>query len=193
MRVRRAFLVSACVFVLALGASSCGGGGDTTYSGTSPEAWAAQVCGALNDWARGLQADSRVLAEQLRRSASIHSVKVKFVAFLDRAGKSADTMVARVHSAGAPAVKDGQALQRELEAGLRSARASFTRAQRKARALPDLDPQAFSSGVTSLGREVEQELTAAGQQFQELGDKYDDESLNEATSNEPACTNLPAS
>ena len=46
--------------------------------------------------------------------------------------------------------------------------------------------------MTALGGDVQKELTATGETFNKLGDKYDDTSLNKATSKEPACTNIGA-
>jgi len=87
-------------------------------------------------------------------------------------------------------VKDGGAIQRELETGLRSARASFERAENRAKNLPTSNAQSFASAVTVLGRDIRQELRAPGKAFDNLGDKYDNEQLNNATSNEPACNTI---
>jgi len=188
---RRPLLVLSCVSVLALAAAGCGGGGGggTKYSGASPETWAETVCGALTNWAQGLQANSRKLGSGLR-NASITTVKARFVVFMKNAGTSADTMIDRVHRVGPPAVKNGEAIQRELETGLRSARASFERAERRAKELPTSNAQAFASGVTALGRDIRKELRATGEAFYNLGDKYDNEQLNNATSDEPACNTV---
>lgn len=148
------------------------------------------MCDALSDWARGLQADSRALGAQVRNAKSITTVKAKFVVFLKHAGTSADKMIARVHGVGPPAVEDGVAIQRELETGLLKARASFTRAEKRAKKLPTSNAQAFSSRVTALGRDVQQELTTTGRAFYNLGDKYDSEELSKATSEEPACRTI---
>jgi hypothetical protein len=192
VRNRRSFLIVPCICALALAAAGCGGGGDTKYSGASPDAWAATVCGALGDWAQGLQEDSQALSSDLRTPKSIESVKAKFVVFLTNAGTSADRMIERIHGLGPPAVKDGAAIQSRLEEGLNKARASLTRAEKRAIALPTSDAQAFSSGVTALGREVQNELTATRKTFDEL-DKYNSEKLNKATSAEPACGRLARS
>jgi len=188
--ILRFLSVLLCASTLAFAASGCGGGGGTTYSGTSPEVWVATVCGALSDWAQGLQADSQALSAQLGNTRSLSTVKTKFVAFIAGAGTGADTMLAKVQAAGPPAVKEGTAIQRELEAGLRRARASFTRAEARAKRLSATDPQAFASGVQALGADVQKELTATGQAFDTLGTKYDDGTLNEATSKEPACSKI---
>jgi len=186
---RRSLLVASCVSVLVLAAAGCGGGGGTKYSGASPETWAATVCGALTNWAQGLQANSRKLGSGLR-NASITTVKARFVVFMKNAGTSADTMIDRVHRVGPPAVKNGEAIQRELETGLRSARASFERAEKRAKELPTSNAQSFASGVTALGRDIRKELRATGEAFYNLGDKYDNEQLNNATSDEPACNTV---
>jgi hypothetical protein len=186
----RSLLVVSCISVLAVAAAGCGGGGgggDAKYSGASPEVWAETVCGALTNWAQGLQANSRKLGSGLR-NASITNVKARFIVFMNNAGTSADTMIDRVHRVGPPAVKDGDAIQRELETGLRSARASFERAEKRAKKLPTSNAQSFASAVTALGRDIRKELQATGKAFYNLGDKYDNEQLNNATSNEPACT-----
>jgi hypothetical protein len=184
-----------CASTLALAASGCGGGGGggTSFSGAKPDTWAATVCGALSDWAQGLQADSQRLGADLRGAKDIKTVKGKFVAFLENAERSTGTMVAKIKGTGPPAVKDGAAIQQQLVSGLEQAQASFTRAVARGKKLSTTDPQAFSTGVTALGQDVEKELTATGEKFNTLGDKYDDKSLNEATSNEPACTKISSS
>lgn len=195
MRPLRLLALFLCVSTLALAASGCGGGGGggTSYSGTKPDAWAATVCGALADWARGLKADSDRLSSDLSGASDLNTVKTKFVAFLQNAERSSGIMVTEIDGAGAPAVKDGAAIQRELVRELNGAEESFTHAIVKAKKLPTADSQAFGAGVSSLGKEVEAELTATSERFNTLGERYDDNSLNEATSKEPACKSLSTS
>jgi hypothetical protein len=193
MRILRIFAVLLCASTLAFAAAGCGGGSGTSYSGTKPDAWAAAVCGALSDWAQGLQAGSTSLSSDLSKAKDIKTVKARFIVFLRDAEKSAGAMLTKVKAAGAPAVKDGAALQGELEAGLERAQASFTRAIASAEKLATSDPQAFSTGVQALGQTVQKELTATGEDFNKLGSKYNDKNLNEATSNEPACNKISGS
>jgi hypothetical protein len=192
VRNRPAFLVAPCLCALALVAAGCGGGGGTKYSGANPDVWAATVCGALGDWAQGLQTDSRALSSELRSAESIDRVKARFVVFLTRAGTSADIMIEKVHGVGPPAAEDGRAIQTQLEKGLNKARVSLTSAEQRAKALPTADAQSFSSGVTALGQDVQRELRAIGKTFEEL-DRYNSEDLNRATSREPACIRLSTS
>jgi hypothetical protein len=189
MRAARLLALVLCASTLAVAAAGCGGSGKT-YSGTKPDAWAATVCGALGDWAQGLKDDSAKLGSDLSGATDIKVVKAKFVAFLENAERSSRTMIMRITNAGPPAVKDGAAIQSQLVSGLSGAQASFARAIVKAKALPTANPQAFSSGVQSLGGDVEKELTAVGEKFNALGDRYDDKTLNQATSNEASCKKI---
>lgn len=189
MRPLRVLALLLSVSTLALAASGCGGGGKS-YSGMKPDAWAAAVCGAVGDWTQGLQADSAQLTSGLAGTTDLKVVKTRFVAFLESAERSSRTMVSKIDAAGAPAVKDGAAIQRELVSGLEGAQESFTRAIERAKKLSTTDPQAFGTGVQALGGDVQKELTAVGSKFNTLGDKYDDSSLNKATSEEPSCTKI---
>ncbi len=191
----RLFALLLCVSTLALAASGCGGGGGggTSYSGTEPEAWAATVCGALADWARGLKADSDRLSSELSAATDLKTVKTKFITFLQNAERSSGIMVTEITGAGPPAVKEGAAIQQELLKGLNGAEESFTNAVAKAKKLPTANASAFGEGVGTLGKEVEAELTATSEKFNTLGERYDDDTLNEATSKEPACTSLSTS
>jgi len=193
VRLPRVLLLLACASALVGAAAGCGSGGGTKYSGAKPDAWAATVCGALTDWAQGLQADSRTLSADLQNAKDISTVKAKFVVFLESASRSAGTMISKVKAAGPPAVKNGDELQSDLEGGLSAAKRSFEKAVAKAKALPTKDPQGFSTGVSNLGQDVEKELTATGEAFNKLGSKYNDKNLNEATSKEPSCSTLSGS
>ncbi|MEK6273936.1 MAG: hypothetical protein AABM30_01200 [Actinomycetota bacterium] len=189
MRVAQTIAVFLCASTLALAAAGCGGS-SKSYSGTKPDVWASTVCGALGDWAEALKADSNRLGSALSGTTDLKVVKAKFVAFLENAERRSRTMITKITGAGAPAVKDGGAIQTQLVSGLGGAQASFARAIAKAKRLPANNPQAFSAGVQALGSDVEKELTATGENFQKLGDKYDDDTLNEATSDEPACKKI---
>jgi hypothetical protein len=185
--VRRLILIAVCMSTLAVAASGCGGGGSSSSSGASPNAWAANVCGAFSEWAVGMQADSHAIASGKR---DLVSVKAKFVDFLEKSVQRTDTMLSKVKAGGSPSVKNGPALQRELEAVLERARDSFAKAVPRGKALPTTDQATFARKVGELSLDVQKELTATGQTFKQLGVKYKDKSLTRATSNEPACKKL---
>src|SRR5262245_51050051 len=174
--------------MLAFAAAGCGGGGSSSSaSGTKPETWSATVCGALQTWEGDLESGSQQLSTEIRGSSDLKSVKRKLIAFLENAEQSTETMVGHVKAAGAPAVKDGPAIQQDLESGLTGARTSFQRAVKQAKKLPTNNPQALTMGLTKLAQKIQNELNATGQQFSNLETKYDLGDLNSAMADEPAC------
>ena len=188
MPLTRLLALLSTLAALAFAAAGCGGGGDSSSaSGTKPETWSADVCGALQTWEDELKSGSQQLSSDIRSSSDLRSVKVKLVAFLQNAQQSTQKMVDDVKSAGAPAVKDGPAIQRDLESGLTEARVSFQRAVTQAKKLPTNNPQALTTGLSSLAQTIQSELTATGDHFSNLDTKYDVGDLNKAMADEPAC------
>jgi len=176
------------VVMLAFAAAGCGGGGSSSSaSGTKPETWSATVCGALQTWEDDLKSGSDQLTSDIRSSRNLKSVKRKLIAFLQNAEQSTETMVGHVKGAGAPAVKDGPAIQRDLESGLTGAGTSFQRAVKQAKKLPTDNPQALTMGLATLAQKIQSELNATGQRFSNLETKYDLGDLNSAMADEPAC------
>lgn len=182
-------LVLLLAATLAVAAAGCGGGGDSSSSssGTKPDEWASSVCGSLQTWEDDLQSGSQQLSADLRTSSELKSVKQKLVAFLEDAQQSTEKMVSDVKAAGAPAVKDGPAIQQDLESGLTGAQNSFERAVTQAKKLPTNNPRALTTGLTTLAQTIQSELTATGQHFSNLENKYDVSDLNEAMKDEPSC------
>jgi hypothetical protein len=174
---------------LALAAAGCGGGGDSgsSASGTDPDTWAADVCGALQTWADDIKSGSQSLSSDLQSSSDLKAVKQKVVSFLDDVEKSTEKMVDDVKAAGSPAVKDGEAIQNDLEAGLTEARDSFDHALAQAKELKTNNPQAFVTGVTAMGQQIQTELNATANHFNALDKKYDASDLNKAINDEQSC------
>ena len=87
-----------------------------------------------------------------------------------------------------PAVKNGDALQRDLQDVLKAARDSFSNAVPKAKALPTTNQATFSRKVHDLSKDVANKLGAMGQTFNQVRDK--DKTLNKATAKDPNCQKL---
>jgi len=188
VRLTRPLALISMVATLAFAATGCGGGGGgSSASGTKPETWSATVCGALQTWEDELKSGSRQLSSDIRSSTDLKSVKQKLVEFLQSAEQSTQKMVDDVKAAGAPAVKDGPAIQQDLESGLTEARDSFQRAVTQAKKLPTNDPRALTTGLASLAQTIQSELTATGQHFSSLENKYDVGDLNKAMADEASC------
>ena len=187
-RVLRAALVTLLASA-ALVASGCGGGEDGA-SGAAPDEYAANVCGAIASWQKELQASASNMSSKLGASSTPADVKAQLVAFMEDATKSTDAMLAKVKDAGPPAVDDGEALQRDLEAGLGDAQEAFAQARDDAKSLPTDDQAAFQREASALGTTLTEQGTAIGQTFNGLSTKYDSKELNEAFDKEPACKSL---
>jgi len=156
------------VAALAFAAAGCGGGSnDSSSSGTDPETWAADVCGALSTWTDDLKTKSQSLSSDLQSSGDLKEVKSKLVAFLDDAKASTQTMV------------------EDLESGLNEARDTLDNAESKAEDLDTSNPRAFLTGVSNLGQQVQTELQATAEHFKSIENTSGD--LDKAISNEPAC------
>jgi len=173
---------------LAFAAAGCGdSGSSSSTSGTKPETWSASVCSALQTWESDLRKGSQQLISDIHTSRDLKSVKQKLVAYLQRSEQGSAKMVDQVKAAGAPAVKDGPALQRDLVSGLTRARTSFQRAVAQAKKLPTNNPRAMTTGLSTIPETIQSELAATSQRFSNLDTKYDLGDLNEAMAKEPAC------
>jgi hypothetical protein len=177
------------VAVFALVASGCGGGDDGA-AGTPPDRYAAAVCGAITSWQNELQANVTAMSSKLGASSTPADVKAQLVAFMETATKSTEDMLAKVQEAGPPAIEDGEALQRDLEAGLGDAKTAFEQARDKAESLPTGDQATFQREAQALGTTLNEQGTAIGQTFTSLSTKYDSNELNAAFDNDPACRSL---
>jgi hypothetical protein len=185
MRLAGPFLVALTAVTLAVAASGCGD--SKSYSGTKPSTWAATTCGALTTWRDSLLSGNRSLSADLLKLRDLKAVKARLLIFLRKAERSTKTMISEAKSAGAPAVEDGAAIQRDLERGLIRARSTFRRALASAEALPADNSRAFARATNALGLKIRAELSATGAYFTGLDDKYDSEDLRKAVSEEPAC------
>lgn len=188
MRLTGTLALISAVAMLAFAAAGCGGGGGgSSASGTKPETWTASVCGALQTWEDELKSGSQQLRSEIPSSTDLKSVKKRVVTFLEEARQSTQKMVDDVKAAGAPAVKDGPAIQHDLESSLTGARDSFKHAATRAKKLPTDDPQALATGLSSLAQAIQGEVTTMGQHFSNLEKKYDFGDLNKAMAGEQAC------
>ena len=186
----RVLLVFLSAIALALAAAGCGGdgedGGDSA-SRTTPDAWAATVCGALGDWVEELQAESQSLQPAMRNTTDLASVKKAFVTFLEDAEESISETVDKVEDAGAPDLPRGEEMQNDFVAALKKVEQSLSRAVAQANELSTSNLQSFSTGVSEVGEDVQTNLGDAGKAFNSLSDRFKSTELDNATNAEPEC------
>ena len=182
------------VAALALVAAGCGGeddgGSGSGAQGVEPDAYAANVCGAISGWQKELQTSVSTMSGKVGASSSPADIKKQLVSFMEAATASTQSMVTKVKGAGTPDVENGEALQRDLVKGLEDAQTAFAAARDDAKSLPENDPVAFQREAQELSATLNREGTAIGQTFNGLSDKYDSDELNEAFDKEPACKTL---
>lgn len=178
------------LFAATLVAAGCGGDGGDRASGVEPEQYAADVCGAISSWQQELQTSVSTMTSRLGAGSTPAQIKTQLIAFMERATKSTDDMLAKVEDAGPPAVENGEALQRDLEQGLGDAQKAFADARERAKDLPTGDRAAFQREAQALGTTLNAQGSQIGQTFNGLGEKYDSNQLDRAFEDEPACQNL---
>ena len=180
------------------GASSTAAGGDTTTGGSTSagavavDTWAGSVCGAVDTWLAGINANGAKLTEDVKNITDLNVGRDLLVQFMDDAVALTDKMINDVEAAGAPDIAsgDGDQLSADLVAALTPVKQTFEDAKTEAQSLPTDDPTAFSQGATELGQKITNSQTGFSASFDALQKKYDDPALNEAFTNNPTCAKL---
>jgi hypothetical protein len=152
--MRRA-LVPLAVAVLVL-ATGCGS------SGTPPKTWVASVCSALSPWRDQITALNTQAGTAMKSAKDPAQTRTNLVALMSGAGRASETARAKVESAGAPAIKDGQAVAARFVAALATVRDAYLKAQHAIEALPMTDPKAFYDGVSAAIETLNKDYAAAG-------------------------------
>jgi hypothetical protein len=183
MPFARTLATGLLAMVLAFGATGCGGG--KSYSGAEPDVWVPNFCRALTDMIQGMDASSARMRADLRGGKDVEVVKARFIVWLKEVEDLAGASIAKIGAVGPPAIKDGPAIQHDLEALFADEQAVFTRAIGKAEQLSTTNISAFDAGVNSIANDIDQEMSAVD--FHELTKKYDDEALDDASKKYPAC------
>jgi hypothetical protein len=208
----------ALVFVLGVGSIglvACGGGDDSSSSASAPgtggaatsggaptsggpvgdvpvETWAGGVCGAVNTWLAGINANGTKLNQDVQGISDLGAGRDLLVKFMQDAVTLTDTMISAVQAVGAPAVASGQQLSADLVQALSPVKQTFEGAVTKAQQLPTNDPQAFSQAASQLGTEITNSQGSFTASFDALQTKYNDPALNDAFKTVPACAKLGA-
>ena len=129
------------------------------------ETWAGGVCGAVNTWLGGINANGTKLNQDVQGISDLGAGRDLLVRFMQDAVALTDTMISSVQAAGAPAVANGQQLSADLVQALSPVKQTFESAVTKAQQLPTNDPAGVQPGGHSA-RQRDHEL--AGQLHHEL-------------------------
>jgi len=181
------------------GSASTSGGASTSRNaptvngplGDVPiETWAGGVCGAVNTWLAGINANGTKLNQDVQGISDLGAGRDLLVKFMQDAVALTDTMIGSVRAAGAPAVANGKQLSADLVDALSPVKQTFEGAVTKAQQLPTGDPEAFSQAATELGNEITNSQGSFTASFDALQRKYNDPKLNNAFKTVPACAKL---
>jgi hypothetical protein len=171
---------------------ACGGGGapaattPPSPTGVGATAYVSGVCGALLTWGDSLKSRTDALPSQLSSIKTLEDGKRIFTDYLDGVVQETNTMVGTVQNLGAPAVANGQALQRAVNDALHTIQSAIVDAETKAKALPTDNPTAFAQGAEAIGSSVEAQISGVGDKL----DALKSEELTKAAEADPTCQKL---
>jgi hypothetical protein len=166
-------------------AAGCGGGGEP--EGVEPEAWAADVCGALASWQQTLQDKAQTLTQEVLGASSPEAAKEEIGVFLDDVIADTETMIESFDDAGVPALEQGDELRNDFRAGLEQMLDAFESARVQVEDVPTDDPQAFQEQLTEIGTSLQTQGESIGETMESLDEKYDADELNQAFDENEQC------
>ncbi len=174
------------------GGSETTSGGSTSGDAVPVDTWAGGVCGAVDTWLAGINANGTKLTADVKTITDLNAGRDLLVKFMDDAVALTDTMISDVQAAGAPDIAsgDGDQLSADLIAALTPVKQTFADAKTEAQSLPTNDPAAFSQAATELGQKITGSQTGFSASFDALQKQYDDPALNDAFANNPSCAKL---
>jgi ElaB/YqjD/DUF883 family membrane-anchored ribosome-binding protein len=166
--------------------AGCGGGDEP--EGVEPKEWAADVCGALQQWESTLEQKAQALTGEVVAAKDAEDAKKRISAFLTDVLADTERMLEALDGAGAPAVEDGEAIADDLTVGLRQVQAALQQARDSVVALPTDDTEDFQEELVVIGRDLQTRGEVVEEQVDEIGTK--DDELREAFEETPACDEL---
>lgn len=161
-----------------------GGGGGSSES-ISAEDYAAEVCGAMQDWITGIQEGTQDLGAGLSAGDAEGGKKV-LVDLFTQMSESTGELVTAVEDAGVPDVEGGEEARETLVSAFQDVQGILEDAQADAEALPS-DPQEFQEGANELGTTLQEALTSVGESLEEPPS----DELKTAFENEESCNSVP--
>lgn len=181
--------------LLAGGLVACGGddedgggggdGGGGSSETVSAEAYAADVCGAMQDWITGIQERTQELGSGLSEGDA-EAGKQFLVDLLSEMSSSTGELVSAVEDAGVPDVEGGEEAADSLVSAFEEVQEILEGAEADVEALSS-DPQEFQQGAAELGPTIQQALTSVGESLEEP----ESDELKEAFENEETCNAVP--
>ena len=166
---------------------------DAAGPGTvAPDAYASDVCRAIDAWFDRINAASAALVEDAGAADQQDPAagKARVVGFLDEAIGLTDGLVADLEGAGVPETGAGQETADRLVAGIGDVRTLFVDARDDTAALPTEDREVLDTGLEDIGASLQDSATAVGANFQEVLTSIEDPVLADAFETVGPCQEL---
>jgi hypothetical protein len=159
--------------------------GNGGQGAVSAEAFAASVCGAMQDWVTGIT-DSSSSFTDIPADASIEERKAALESWAAELVQLTQDMVGALQAAGVPDVDGGQAIADSISGAFDRALTGFETLADDVAALPTDDVGAFVDASSEIGTSITTALTAAATSVSSLSEPE----LNAAFAGNPDCTNF---
>lgn len=175
--------------LLAGGMAACGGddegGGGGSADTVSAEAYAADVCGAMQDWITGIQERTQEIGESFT-SGDPEEGKQVLVDLMTEMSDATGQLASDVEDAGVPDVEGGEEAADTLVSAFEEIQGILEDAQADVEDLPS-DPQGFQQGAQELGPTIQNALQSVGESIEEP----ESQELQDAFENEESCSAVP--
>lgn len=168
--------VAAALWVVLAG---CGGGG------VEPRAWAADVCGSVDQYQQSVQKAASKLPADSKDPAEMKKGVVTLLGSTEHAIQGLQT---DVEDAGVPDTENGEASRQEFLDGLQAAEKAYAKAREDVQAASATDRNALLKVLAQVGQDV----TASQQKFGKVQDDLSSPELKKAFKKVPACKRLGA-
>ncbi len=158
----------------------------------APDAYAADVCGAIGSWYDQINTASTALVEDAGAGDQQDPAagKALVVGFLDRAIALTEDLVTDLEGAGVPDTAAGEETADRLVAGIEDVRTLFVDARDDTTALPTDDRAVLERGLEDIGTSLQDSATAVGSNFQEVLTSIEDPVLADAFESVGPCQEL---
>lgn len=175
--------------LVACGGDEDGGGGGEDAGGSSEtvsaEAYAADVCGAMQDWIAGIEERAQDIGSGLD-GTDADAGKQALADLLSEMSNSTGDLVSAVEDAGVPDVEGGEDAADSLVTAFEEVQQILEDAQADVEELPS-DVQGFQQGAAELGPTIQEALTSVGESLEDPAS----EDLKNAFQEEEACSAVP--
>lgn len=193
--MRRAVGTLTVTIALVMAASACGGSSSSSKSdatsGSRPVSeWVDTLCSKVATWKTAVTDSTTRLTSGIDAAAtSTDSAKAAVASTLDGSVHATDTLIAALHSNGAPDIANGQEIQQKVVSAFQDGRQVFVDARARADALP-ADAAGFAQQATQLASSIETGFNSFGTALSQAEKLDSDHKIDQAASKDAACKQL---